>query len=101
MEVFLNDKETSFHLVATRICEAEKQLAVLKDEYQRLNQKHELLLQRSETQIDRLSQIPSPMAQTSETTPAKALQKFGLYSVDTKQTVPPAELQKLNTASLH
>lgn len=101
LEVFLNDKETSFHLVATRICEAEKQLAVLKDEYQRLNQKHELLLQRSETQIDRLSQIPSPMAQTSETTPAKALQKFGLYSVDTKQTVPPAELQKLNTASLH
>jgi len=101
LEVFLNDKETSFHLVATRICEAEKQLAVLKDEYQLLNQKHELLLQRSESQIDRLSQIPLPMAQTPETTPAKALQKFGLYSVDSKQTVPPVDQQTLNAASLH
>lgn len=64
LENFLSDKEASFHLVADRICDAEKELSVVKNElvqsndrYQELLTYHKSLLEQQEAQVSRLEQI--------------------------------------------
>ncbi|MDI9819072.1 MULTISPECIES: LegC2/C7 family Dot/Icm T4SS effector [unclassified Legionella] len=54
---FLSDKEASFDSIANRICEAERELAIVKEELKQSNKRYESLLERQEKQVDRLEQL--------------------------------------------
>lgn len=54
LSTFLHDKEASFDKIADRICEAERQLVVVKEQLQQANAKYEGLLARQEGVVERL-----------------------------------------------
>ncbi|BCA94836.1 membrane protein [Legionella antarctica] len=88
LESFINNKETSFHQIAERICEAERQLAIVKEEYERLNEQYQQLLERGKTQIDRLEQLHSVQAKSPPTTrPTTNLNTFGMFADQTADFV--------------
>ncbi len=90
LETFLNDKETSFHQIAERICEAERQLSIVKEQYERLNDQYLHLLNRGETQIDRLEHLHSIPAKSRPTTsPVTTLKTVGIYA--DKNLTPKAD----------
>lgn len=86
LDLFLNNKEASFHLIAERICNAEAELSIVKDELARSNERYHELLNRGEAQVLRLEQLKSTPAQTPKTSPATAMKNIGLYAVDSKTT---------------
>lgn len=57
LENFLSDKEKSFCEVTDKICEAERQLVIVKEELKRSNERYQLLLDKQEHQISRLEKL--------------------------------------------
>lgn len=81
LESFLNNKETSFHQIAERICEAERQLTIVKEQYEHLNEQYQQLLNRGEAQIGRLEKLQSVPAKSRPATGQVTLLKnIGIYA---------------------
>ncbi|MCL9684743.1 LegC2/C7 family Dot/Icm T4SS effector [Legionella maioricensis] len=81
LESFLTNKETSFHQIAERICEAERQLTIVKEQYERLNKQYQQLLNRGEAQVDRLEKIHSTPAKIhSPSGQVTLLKTMGIYA---------------------
>ncbi|WP_133127472.1 hypothetical protein [Legionella nagasakiensis] len=57
LETFLADSTASFHLVADRICEAERELARVKEELKLSNQRYAELLDKHAAQLSRLERL--------------------------------------------
>jgi DNA repair exonuclease SbcCD ATPase subunit len=82
LESFLNNKEASFHQIAERICEAERQLLIVKEQYERLNEQYQQLLNRGEAQVGRLEKlhtVPSQLRK-ARSSPVTALRHVGIYA---------------------
>lgn len=56
LTTFLTDKERSFDAIAKRICDATRELSLVKDELSRANLRYKNLLERQEKQIHKLEQ---------------------------------------------
>ncbi|KTD13279.1 LegC2/C7 family Dot/Icm T4SS effector [Legionella jamestowniensis] len=74
LESFLRDEKVSFASVAERICKAERELAEVKEELKRSNERYEQLLHRQETQVSRLENLDL------WTNSAAKLPNLGLYA---------------------
>lgn len=87
LEHFLVDSEASFDKVADRICEAERELAAVKEELQHSNERYQSLLERQEKQVDRLEKL-EVKATSIQTTPkitfSRLLTEQGLYAEKSK-----------------
>lgn len=83
---FLTDKEASFDLVATRICEAERKLTEVVEQLNNNNRRYDGLLNRHEEQVVRLEGIGSAeTAQNSQISAATALNRIGFYASNNQE----------------
>ena len=57
LDKFLSDSTTSFDQIAERICQAEKDLVVVKADLERSNRRYEKLLDRQGVQVDKLEKM--------------------------------------------
>lgn len=57
LDGFLNNKQLGFDQVAERICKAEEELRLVKEELKKSNERYEELLSRQEKQVERLEQL--------------------------------------------
>ena len=80
LESFLKNKEASFHQIAERICEAEHQLVIVKEQYEHLNEQYQQLLNRGEAQIGRLEKLRSepPQSRKVASSPVTVLRNVGI-----------------------
>ncbi|WP_298625687.1 LegC2/C7 family Dot/Icm T4SS effector [uncultured Legionella sp.] len=101
LDLFLKDKEGGFDKVATRICDAEKELEEVKKQLSESTDRYKELLDRQEEQVARLEQlgienIPPQNYRTSTgiMSSTKALHKNSIYNVKSHCTasVPVVDL---------
>lgn len=85
LDGFLSDEKKSFDTVADRICQAEKELALVKEELKQSNERHQELLERQELQTDRLERINDAVLAAAQFKPnarlAQLLVTGGFYSL--------------------
>ncbi|WP_412757396.1 LegC2/C7 family Dot/Icm T4SS effector [Legionella bozemanae] len=87
LDLFIKDKESSFLLIADRICDAERKLALTQKELESSNTRYQELLKIQERHIDTLKTLSTPSDQAPQTTPMGGLlTKNGFYAL--KQEVP-------------
>lgn len=94
LDSFLTNKEVSFDQVADRICNAERELATVKDELKRSNERHTELLDRHEQQVLRLERINDAVVEEQlkpNTKLTELLNANGFYGI--KRTAVPAHLE--------
>ncbi|MCE0722022.1 MULTISPECIES: LegC2/C7 family Dot/Icm T4SS effector [Legionella] len=87
LDVFIKNKESSFLLIADRICDAERKLALVQKELENSNVRYHELLKIQERHIDKLQTLSTPPDQAPQVTPVgELLNKNGFYAV--KQEMP-------------
>lgn len=57
LETFVTDEKASFHQVAERICKAEEELEIVKEQLKQSNDRYKQLLDKHENQVKRLEKI--------------------------------------------
>ncbi|MBN9229025.1 MULTISPECIES: LegC2/C7 family Dot/Icm T4SS effector [Legionella] len=85
LDIFIKNKEVSFLLIADRICEAERRLAIVQKELERSNDRYQELLKIQERHIDTLKSMSSQAS--ADQAPSQAKLQDG--RVDTPQTQEP------------
>ncbi|KTD42851.1 LegC2/C7 family Dot/Icm T4SS effector [Legionella parisiensis] len=81
LNIFIEDKESSFLLIADRICEAERKLALTQRELENSNARYQELLKIQERHIDTLKTLSTPSDQAPQITPVgELLAKKGFYA---------------------
>ncbi|KTD69420.1 inclusion membrane protein A [Legionella steelei] len=85
LDIFIKNKEVSFLLIADRICEAERRLAIVQKELERSNDRYQELLKVQERHIDTLKSMSSQAS--ADQAPSQAKLQDG--RVDTPQTQEP------------
>lgn len=85
LDIFIKNKEVSFLLIADRICEAERRLAIVQKELERSNDRYQELLKIQERHIDTLKSMSSQAS--ADQAPGQAKLPDG--RVDTPQTQEP------------
>lgn len=105
LEEFLNNKEKSFEAVAERICDAEHELSLVKDElklsvvrYQELLEKQGALIERHERQLEKTDNQPIT-EQSQKIRHTTSLKTMGFYSV--KEPISLLNQQKENTFAIN
>ncbi|ASQ45210.1 LegC2/C7 family Dot/Icm T4SS effector [Legionella clemsonensis] len=81
LETFLTDEKLSFASVAERICKAERELAEVKEELKRSNERYEQLLRRQEIQVNRLEKLDIRAIPASEEPKPTPVSQVGFYAV--------------------
>lgn len=97
---FFANKEESFNKVAKRICDAEHELCLVKEELNFSNKRYQELLERQEHVIKRLEQIKVSHLPAPQHSNAKALSQFGIMAniEDSTANVQPEEI-RMQTAA--
>ncbi|CZG42024.1 Dot/Icm T4SS effector LegC2/YlfB [Legionella pneumophila serogroup 1] len=85
---FLSNKEQSFNDVAQRICEAERELCLVKEELNFSNKRYQELLERQEEVVKRLEQLQLSRKPTPYSN-AKVLGKLGIMATEEKEYPTP------------
>lgn len=78
---FLCDEQASFASIADRICKAEEELVLVKEELKQSNERYSLLLSWQEQQVTRLEKIQMRPVPSPETDRQSCLTQVGLYAV--------------------
>lgn len=88
LEHFITDKEKTFNEIAQRICKANQELSLVRDELNRTNLRYQSLLDRQASQLDRLDKSRSTDIKTqidaTEAAPIKnahRIRKFGIHAI--------------------
>lgn len=92
LDVFINNKEASFLLIADRICEAERKLVLTQKELDSTTARLQELLKVQETHIDTLKMLSTTKDQAPQIIPVGgSLTKNGLYAVkkEVSETTDP------------
>ncbi|HDV5711104.1 TPA: Dot/Icm T4SS effector LegC2/YlfB [Legionella pneumophila] len=90
---FLSNKEQSFNDVAQRICEAERELCLVKEELNFSNKRYQELLERQEEVVKRLEQLQSSRKPTPYSN-AKVLGKLGIMATEETESPPPVSAEE-------
>ncbi|KTD11888.1 inclusion membrane protein A [Legionella gratiana] len=93
LDVFLQDKESSFLQIAERICAAEQKLVIVQKELETANVRYQELLERQGKQIDRLESLGKKSLKAKEPSIGESLSKNGLYA-NSKKDKDPEETQE-------
>ncbi|KTD72450.1 LegC2/C7 family Dot/Icm T4SS effector [Legionella tucsonensis] len=92
LDVFINNKEASFLLIADRICEAERKLVLTQKELDQTTSRLQELLKVQEAHIDTLKTLSTTKDQAPQIIPVGgSLTKNGLYAVkkEVSETTDP------------
>jgi hypothetical protein len=95
---FLSNKKISFDKIVDRICDAEHKLVLVTKELKCSNQRHQVLLDQQERQINRLELLGDAASTKSvvpQISPASVLKKMGIYASDKPVTLPLEQLADL------
>ncbi|HAT1766205.1 TPA: microtubule-binding protein [Legionella pneumophila] len=90
---FLSNKEQSFNDVAQRICEAEHELCLVKEELNFSNKRYQELLERQEEVVKRLEQLQFSRKSTPYSN-AKVLGKLGIMATEDKESPIPVSSEE-------
>ncbi|CZI33469.1 Uncharacterised protein [Legionella pneumophila] len=93
MNDFLSNKEQSFNDVAQRICEAERELCLVKEELNFSNKRYQELLERQEEVVNRLEQLQLSRKPTPYSN-AKVLGKLGIMATEEKESPTPVSSEE-------
>lgn len=96
LDVFLRDKESSFHQLADRICDAERKLATVQKELVSANDRYQELLAIQGQHIDRLEVLGTrPPKSADKPAPLReVLSKNGIYKIKTVESIDPEILRE-------
>jgi hypothetical protein len=95
LKSFITNKEKTFNEIAQRICKANQELSLVRDELNRTNLRYQSLLDRQANQLDRLDKSATPAVKPKtddpEVTPARnahKIKKFGIHARSNKSHQP-------------